>query len=399
VSTDSRARLATSAAFAAQGFALMLLLTNLGSVQDRYDVNDDTITVAILGVLIAAALGTGVADLMSRARGGSRLALSTGLALIAVFVPLIAAAPSFLLAVAAFALYGTALGMVDASSNMQAVSVQRAYGRPLLSSFYAAWSAGGISAALLSAADGDRLAIEPVTLLFLAATPVALVASFLVLRNGQRTHDAPPVAPGDTVRRHIPWRAVGVLAVAVVAYFAIDNGTQTWSTKYLTETLDASSSVAPLGVAAYLGTTLVSRLVGDRLVLRWGRVAVVRAASLVGAAGFALVVFAPAPFVAIVGFAIGGAGLGLVAPLCFSTAGVLAPDHADAVVARLNVFNYLGTLLGAVLLEVIGSATSYRWAFALPVLLALVVAAIAGGFAGRTGSTKDSSTVRTEVSA
>jgi MFS family permease len=400
VTTEARARVATSGAFAAQGFALMLLLTNLGTVQDRYGVDDDTISGAILGVLLAAAIGTGIADRIARSPGGSRVALCAGLALIALFVPLIALAPTFVLGVAAFALYGIALGMVDAASNMQAVAVQRAYERPLLSSFYAAWSAGGIAAALLSAVDGDRLATEPVTLLFLAATPVAIVAAFLVLRHGRHSHDAPLVTADDTPGAHVPWRSVGVLAIAVVAYFAIDNGTQTWSTTYLEDTLDAASSVAPLGAAAYLGTTLASRLVGDRLVLRWGRVRVVRAASLVGAGGFVLVVAAPVPLVAIVGFAIAGAGLGLVAPLCFAAAGVLAPDHADAVVARLNVFNYVGTLLGAVVLPVVGSATSYRLAFSIPIVLALVVAAIAGGFAGRSpGSSKREPTLRKEVSA
>lgn len=391
MSTDARARVATSGAFAAQGFALMLLLTNLGSVQDRYGVDDDTISYAILGVLLAAALGTWIADRVARSRGGSRVALAAGLALIALFVPLIALAPTFALGVAAFALYGVALGMVDAASNMQAVAVQRAYGRPLLSSFYAAWSVGGIVAALLSAADGNRLAIDPVTIIFLAATPVAFVAALLVSRNGRRSHDAPPVAVDDTPGSHVPWRSVGVLAIAVIAYFAIDNGTQSWSTTYLEDTLDSASWMAPLGAAAYLGTTLASRLVGDASVRRWGRVRVVRAAALVGAAGFLVVVVAPVAVVAVVGFAVAGAGLGLVAPLCFATAGVLAPDHADAVVARLNVFNYVGTLLGAVLLPLIGTATTYRVAFLLPFVLALVIAAVAGGFAGRTTASADES--------
>ncbi|HWJ84695.1 MAG TPA: MFS transporter [Cellulomonas sp.] len=401
MSTDVRARVAVSGAFAAQGFALMLLLTNLVNVRERYGVSEDTISTAILGVLLAAAFGTWVADRVARSRGGSRVALAAGLGLIGVFVPVIAIAPTFATAVVAFALYGIALGMVDAGTNMQAVAVQRAYGRPLLSSFYAAWSVGGIVAALVSAVDGDRLAIEPVTVLFLAATPVAWVAALLVARDGRRSHDAVPVSADDTPGTHVPWGAVGVLAIAVVAYFAIDNGTQTWSTTYLKDTLGAASSVAPLGAAAYLGTTLASRLVGDTVVRRWGRVRVVRAASLVGAAGFAVVVLAPVPFVAIVGFAVAGAGLGLIAPLCFATAGVLAPDHADAVVARLNVFNYVGTLLGAVLLPVVGTATSFRVAFVLPVVLALVVFAIAGGFAGRPGASKGENdpTQRTEVPA
>ena len=107
----------------------------------------------------------------------------------------------------------------------------------------------------------------------------------------------------------------------------------------------------------------------------------VRISSLVGAAGLLLVIAAPGVAAATAGFALAGAGLGLIAPLCFSAAGALAPDHADAVIARLNVFNYVGTLLGAVLVGAIGSATSFRIGFLVPVALVLTVAALAGRFA------------------
>ena len=89
----------------------------------------------------------------------------------------------------------------------------------------------------------------------------------------------------------------------------------------------------------------------------------------------------PGVAAATVGFAVAGAGLGLIAPLCFSAAGALAPDHADAVVARLNVFNYVGTLLGAVMVGAIGSASSFRIGFLVPVALVVTVAVLAGRFA------------------
>jgi len=387
---QSRARLATSLAFTAQGFVLLLLLLSLDSFKSRYGVDDDLITVAVAGVLLAAAAGTFVADAISR-RGGSWVALVTGLTLIGVAVPLAASAPTFGLVIGAFAIYGLALGMVDASQNMQAVAVQRAYGRPLTAGFYAAWSVGAVVASfVVSAGIALDLRLEPVHVVFLLATPVTWVSAVLVARWGLRTQDAPLEATGDHPRNHVPWRPMLVLAVAVVAYFAVDNATQTWGTIYLLDALDAADWVAPLVIAPYLAATLVSRLVGDSLVRRWGRVRVVRVASLVGAAGLLLVVLAQGVVTATIGFSVAGAGLGLIVPLCFSAAGALSPDHADAVIARLNVFNYLGTLLGAVMVGAIGSATSFRIGYLIPVALVLVVAALAGRFAtpaGRPGST------------
>ena len=146
------------------------------------------------------------------------------------------------------------------------------------------------------------------------------------------------------------------------------------------EVLDATGTLAKLGYAAYLSMTLVSRLLGDPCVRRWGRAAVVRVAALVGAAGLIVVLTAEGAPQAVIGFAIAGAGLGLIAPLCFSSAGLLAPGHADAVIARLNGFNYLGAVLGGVFVGLIGNASSLRWGFLVPVILVLAVAVLAGRF-------------------
>ena len=76
--TLTRSRIAGSVAFGAQGFVLVTILASLPDVKDRYGIGDDKITAAVLGVLVAAALGTAVADYLSR-RSGSRVALATGL--------------------------------------------------------------------------------------------------------------------------------------------------------------------------------------------------------------------------------------------------------------------------------------------------------------------------------
>ncbi|ASR56359.1 hypothetical protein CBP52_16055 [Cellulomonas sp. PSBB021] len=379
----ARSRVAGSVAFGAQGYVLVTILASLPDVKDRYGIGDDQITAAVLGVLVAAAIGTGIADYVSR-RSGSRVALAAGLAGIGLTVTLVAVAPSYAFAVPAFALYGLALGMVDAGTNMQAVAIQRAYGRPLLSSFYASWSVGAIIATLVCSATVGRWSVDPVMLVFLPGLLVGLAAAALVRRDGLRVHDAVDPADSDHVRlvgsTPVPWRAITLLGVALVAFYVADNAAQTWGSLYVRDTLDAADWLGPLALGAYLATTLGSRVVGDGAVRRWGRVRVVRVAGSVAAVGLLLVVVAPGAPVAIVGFAVAGAGLGLVAPLAFAAAGELAPEHADAVVARLNVFNYVGTLLGAVLVGAIGSTSTFRYAFLVPVAVSLVIVALSGRF-------------------
>ena len=388
-----RERRAGTVAFAAQGYVLTTILASLPVVRDRYGISEDDLTLAVLCVLLAAAAGSGVADRLARRPGGSRQALAAGLFGIAATIPLVALAPQFVLVVVAFALYGVALGMVDAGTNMQGVAVQRAAGRPLMSSFYAGWSVGAVLGALVCAATVMWLPHDPVILVFLPGTAVGAVAGWLQLRHGLRTDTAPVTAgpraaedASSAVDRAravtvVPWGPLVVLGVCLLAFYAADNAAQTWGALYVEDTLDAAAWLGPLAIGAYLLTALVPRLLGDAAVRRWGRVRVVRTASLVAAAGLGLVVVAPGPGLALVGFALAGGGLGLGAPLCFSAAGALDPDNADALVARLNVFNYGGTLLGAVLVGVVSGMSSLRIGFLVPIALVLVITALAGRFA------------------
>lgn len=375
------ARVVVALAFGAQGLAYGVLITSLPGFKDRFGIGDDVVTLVVLGVCLMAAVGTVLSE--RQARGpGSRAVLATGLASITLAVLVVALAPSLPVFLVGFALYGLGLGQVDAGTNMQAVALQRAYGRSILTGFYAAWSVAGILATVYVGQYVSRDVPQQVALPVVAA--VVAVIGVLVLRRAWRAHDAPltPGVPeaGPVRRSALPWGAITVLGVAVVAYYVVDSAAATWSTIYLGDVLDAADDVAPLGYGVYLAATLVSRLVGDLAVRRWGRVAVVRTAGLVGAAGLLAVVLAPGAGVAIAGLGLTGLGLGVIAPLCFAAAGGLAPEHADAVVARLNGFNYLGAVLGGVLVGAIGAGSTLRIAYAVPLVLAVVIVLLAPRF-------------------
>ena len=387
-----RARVAVSLGFAAQGFVFAMVLTSLDVFKQRYGIDDGTITLVILGVCLMAGTGTVISDRIARTAGGSRVVLLRGLVVVATAVSIVAVSPSFPVLALGFAVFGIGVGMVDSGTNMQAVSIQRVYGRSLLTGFYASWSAGGILGTVMVAVSTGRVSVEPIGWTLLVGTIVALAASVAVRRAAWR-EPAPdttvPVSLDATVlavedeepsKPVIPWGPLLILGLGIVAYYVNDQAISTWSPIFMHEVLGESGTLTKLGYAAYLAMTLVSRLAGDPCVRRWGRVRVVRVAALVGAGGLILVLTATGPEQAVLGFAVAGAGLGLIAPLCFSSAGLLAPGHADAVIARLNGFNYLGAVLGGVFVGFIGTASSLRWGFLVPVVLVLAVAVLAGRF-------------------
>src|SRR5262245_52181860 len=119
------------------------LTTRLPEIQKHWDLSDVVLSLLLLMMVLLAGVGSVVAEVLAKRRS-SALLLRLGLWLIVVAVPVVALAPDLGLLVAALAAYGVALGVVDATTNMQAVALEHRYARPILPSFYGAWTVGGI---------------------------------------------------------------------------------------------------------------------------------------------------------------------------------------------------------------------------------------------------------------
>jgi MFS family permease len=184
-----------------------------------------------------------------------------------------------------------------------------------------------------------------------------------------------------TAAKKVPWRPIIIIGTAVTCMYIADSATSSYSAKYLRDDLDASGFVAPLAYVAYQICMTLSRGGADFLVRRRGAARVVAAGAVVGGLGLLVVAAAPNPPAAIGGFALAGLGLAVVVPTSFSAAGRLDPTGLGIAVARVNVFNYVGFVLGAV---VAGAAASRLWiAYAISAALTLIILASARGFAPR----------------
>ncbi len=369
-----RARGAVTAAYAAQGLGYAVIVTSLPALKERQSVDDTVVTILVLGVAILAAGGSVLANLVA-VRAGSRPALALGLILQGLALPLIAIPTPFPLFVVAFALFGVGLGCVDAAAAMQGVALQRAYGRPLLGGFFAALTAAAIAGALLvslvaasALAAGVALATAGVVALVIGA-----VGSRLFAVEGADGADAAPAASEPRARVPLPRAGIWAFGFVILAAFVVDSAVSTWSTVYLYDGLAALPWLAPLGYAAYQAAVLVARLVTDRLLPPLGPRRLVAIAVVVSVVGCVVVVLAPAPGMAVVGFALAGVATGVLVPVAFGAAGDLDPAHSDQVIARVNLFNYAGAILGAVAVGVVAEGTGLGLAFLLP---AVVLAAV-----------------------
>jgi MFS family permease len=383
-----RARLAAGSAFFVQGLLFISLTTRLPRIQEKWGLDELAVSGLLLMVVLLAGAGSVLAELVAT-RSSSAVVVRSGLVLATLGFGTLLLAPAFGVFVAGLAAYGLALGLVDASSNMQAVTVEHLYRRPILPSFHAFWTAGGILGTLITLATADvQLGTR---LLPLLVFPVAALFAPFARKDRLAT---PPAG------FEVPWRRILLLGVAMVLFYMVDTAATTWGPVYLDRTLDAPTSLTALATLPYLVATLVARAIGDGLVDRHGAVWLLRLSGVVASAALAVIVFAPGWVVAVVGFTVLGGAVATIAPLSFSAAGAIAggddfetgQDKVDQVIARFNQFNYVGALLGAVLTGAVGS-DNLRLGFAVPMVLILGIIPLAAQFSiiRRSGSAGGSS--------
>jgi predicted MFS family arabinose efflux permease len=374
---DARARVAAAGGFFTQGFVFISLTTRLPKVQDHWHYSDTTLSLLLLMMVLLAGLGSVLAETACK-RVDSAAILRTGLLGIAVAVPVFAVAPDRAVFMASMAVYGVSLGAVDATTNMQAVALEHRYARPILPSFHGSWTLGGFLGSALALAMGQL----PLAATGLIAV-VPLVAAFApFLRRAQLSVPA-------TTAVQVPWRPIILVGLAMVLFYMVDTAAFTWGPQYLDKVFPTPSRLVALAVFPYLLASGTIRLSGDRLVASYGAVRVLRVGTVVACAGLVVTVFAPTWPVAVLGFTITGAGVAVIAPLSFSAAAriagseetdpVLRHARVDAVIARFNQFNYVGSLLGAVMTGLVG-AGNLRLGFAVPMVLILGILPLARAF-------------------
>ncbi|MGW3134050.1 MFS transporter [Streptomyces sp. NPDC001123] len=376
-----RGRASLAFSFFTQGATFALLVTRIPAIQDRYGVSDALLPAFLAAVPILAGVGSVTTEqLVKRIRPSQLLRWSQPVVMLA----LLGVGSGGVMAELAVALaaFGLAVGALDASMNMLGVSLQRTYGRSIMLSFHAAYSLGGILGASLAWVGAHwHLA------LWVSYLPVVAVLLPAALVGSRWYVDG---APAPVEEEAAGGGAGGVvfkvlLPLCLVMTFAYigDSTVSNWSAKYLKDVLGSSEQLATVPYNVYMVTTLLGRGIGDFGVRRFGAVPVVRLGAVVAAAGFAVVAGAPGAWVGMVGFTLLGLGLCVLVPQTFAAAGRLFPGASDAAIARLNIFNYVGFLIGSPLVGALGDAWSYRGAMLVPMVLVLVTLVYARSFATR----------------
>ncbi|GHC47150.1 MFS transporter [Streptomyces cinnamoneus] len=352
-----RLRTALTLFFALDGFLFAGWVVRIPAIKEQTGASAGGLGLALLGVS-AGAVATMVATGRLCRRFGSHpvtvaaaVLMSLGIAL----PPLTHSAPALGLVLLAF---GAAYGGINVAMNSAAVDLVAALRRPVMPSFHAAFSVGGMLGAGLGGLLAGQLSVTR-HLLLLTATGlvVAAVAGRTLLshpaprppeRPARTTapdgnHPQETQAPGGGRARGRERRLVAVFGLIALCTAYGEGALADWGALHLEQDLSARPGLAAIGYSVFALAMTVGRLTGTALLERLGQTRVLVLGGATAALGMLAGSLAPTAWGALAGFAVTGLGLANIFPVAIGRAGELAGPGG---VAAASTFGYGGMLLG-----------------------------------------------------
>jgi fucose permease len=328
-----RARWAVAVIFAIHGAASGSFASRIPWIAENLKLSDGQLGIALIMPAVGSLLCMPLAGSLIQRIGG-RLAtriLISAWCLALILIPL---APNRWTLMAFLLLAGVWAGTSDIAMNAEGVAVEQRLGRSVMSSLHGMWSVGGLLGAGVGAGAAYLGISAPVNF---AIVGVLLLVVCVIAGHWLLVSTPTATTAEDGPRFSLPRGPV--LAIGLIGLCAVfaEGATADWCARYLREVLDSGEGVAALAYTMFAFAMAAGRLTGDAVVRRLGVVSTVRITGALGVVGGTLVVFAWAPLVALVGFALIGLGVAVVVPLAFSAAGHTGdhPAHAIAGVATV----------------------------------------------------------------
>jgi MFS family permease len=361
-SRGGRARRATATLFLVDGMTFGTWAALVPYFQHRFSLSDGQLSWVLFGLVLGALVSMPATGQIIARRGSRAIAFPAVLGFCAALM-LPALAPNYPALLAAAIFFGGIKGAVDVSINAQAITVENEVQRPIMSSFQAFWSLGGLGAAfLLSLAMNYGM---PATFLMLAMAVLFFALALSTL--GCLLPDGPTPAQKP---RGFSWPDSRLFRLGGLAFLALfsEGVLLDWSAVYARSVTGVSVATAPIAFAAFALCMAGGRFLGDLLIARLGPILMLRISGTFMAVGVAVAAIVQTWAAVLVGFATVGFGIANLVPILFGAAGRAHENGAGPGLATVTTLGYFGFLSGP---PVIGFLAAFA---GLPIAFLMVVA-------------------------
>ena len=324
--------------FAYNGLVIGTWAASLAALRERLGLDASGIAIMLVGAGVAAITGMQVGGRLADRLGARRVVL-TCVPLLMVGLVVGGFAANYVVLFGGALLLGLGNGGIDVAMNAIGVQVEAARPKPIMSFFHGMWSVGNFAGAALVYIAALSVPSFAVQAAVLVATAVGVAACVLAVRI---TPETAVVTHADETGAKTPiprWAyLLGLMAIA----FGLGEGTaMDWSGLHVTEVAGIPAAQGSLAVTVVAGFMVAIRLLGDALVARFGRRAVVRFGGACSALGYLITAIATPLPVLLIGWAMVGFGIGMIAPQVYAVAGHAAGGRGLAVVVTFGYATFL----------------------------------------------------------
>jgi MFS family permease len=384
VAQNRNARIAVAALFLSNGGLFANLLPRYPEIKADLHLSNTVYGIAIAAFSAGALVAGLTAAALIRRYRSSRVAV-VGTLGIGGFVVVAGLAGTPVMLAAALFLAGACDAVTDVAQNAHGLRLQRNYGRSIINSLHAVWAAGAVLGGSMGAA-AIALDIPRATHLTIAAVVfgglVLIAYPYLLKGPDHAEHPSHQQSDGSAAGLAVYATLVALVVIAVAGATVEDAGSS-WATLYLRDSLGAPGAVAVFGYVALVGSMFVGRLIGDRLVDRFGERTVVRVGGVISATGMGAALAFPSVPGTIAGFAAAGFGVATLIPAAMHRADQLPGLRPGSGLTVLTWLMRIGFFGAPLIVGVIADATSLRVGLLVVPVAGLVAIALAGALSAR----------------
>jgi len=305
-------------------------------------------------------------------RYGTKRVMLVSCIVCSLFLCLLGLAPSRALLMTVLYLVGLTRTILNISMNTNSMEVQQLYERPIVSTFHGIWSL----ACFAALGVGQVMIILEV----LPAQHLAIIAAICITAAIVLTSQRPPSAPATAQRRPFlvrPDRYLWMLGVVAFCAMLAESAMFEWSVNYFEKEIKAERSYVTAGLSGFMITMSAGRLVGDRLIHRYGHLNMLIANGLLMSTGFLLAASVPLLLPALLGFLLVGAGDSIIVPIAYTMAAKTKKMQASYAIACVSLIGSAGFVSGPLLMGTLSEVFGMQWAFGFVGTVAVLVTVIA----------------------
>ena len=364
---DRHPRVAVNILFFINGFLHANLAARYPRIQEIFSLDNGQLGLLLLSTSVGAVLAMPFTGWLIIKNGSRRVGI-VSIFSYCLFFPLITLMPGLSGLVPVFFLMGVTAGMLDVSMNAQAVMVEKAKAKPIMTSFHALFSIG----MAIGAACGSFFISLQTTLsvhlftITLASLSASLFARFhLIQDKPQEETDGPAF--------RLPNAAM--VSIGIIAFCCMlgEGAMADWSTNYMEKIAQASKMIAPLGLAAFALAMTLGRMLGDAARLRFGDRKLMMVCGMISTMGLSMSIFIAQPIVVVLGFFLVGAGLSVIVPIAYSIAGNSSGVSPGVGLAMVTTVGYTGFLFGPPIIGFLSVWQTLRMALLFVVALFILM--------------------------